>query len=234
MPVPQLEVTAHSEPLVYPDSDGLPMAENTVQFACIVKIKENLDVLLPDFVAGDLFWYPVQGDPGTRLAPDVMVALGRPKGHRGSYMQWLEGGVPPAVVFEVLSPGNTFPEMQRKFRFYERHGVEEYYVYDPSERYLMVWLRTDGRLLEVPQADGFVSPRLGIRFELGDDLEIYRPDGTRFQSFSELAARAAQADQRAAQADQRAEQADQRAEQERQRAEALRARLLALGVDPDA
>lgn len=222
-----LLATAPSKPPAYPDRDGQRIAETTVQFACIVKIKENLDVLLPDFVAGDLFWYPVQGDPGTRLAPDVMVAIGRPKGHRGSYKQWMEDNLPPAVVFEVLSPGNSFPEMQRKFRFYERYGVEEYYVYDPEERYLGVWQRTDGRLMEVLPVHGFVSPRLGVRFELGDDLEIYRPDGTRFQSFAELSARAEQERQRA-------EQADQRAEQERQRAEALRARLIALGIDPDA
>jgi hypothetical protein len=31
-----------------------------------------------------------------------MVAVGRPKGHGGSYMQWLEGGAAPQVVFEVL------------------------------------------------------------------------------------------------------------------------------------
>jgi len=38
----------------YPDSDGNPMFDNTLQFQWIVTIKENLDALLPDFVAGDL------------------------------------------------------------------------------------------------------------------------------------------------------------------------------------
>jgi hypothetical protein len=46
--------------IVYPESDGKPMADNTKQFTWIVKIKENLEVLFksnPDvFVAGDLFW----------------------------------------------------------------------------------------------------------------------------------------------------------------------------------
>jgi hypothetical protein len=77
--------------------------------------------------------------------------------------------------------------------------------------------------------DGWVSPRLGIRFDLSewDALQIFRPDGQRFLSFSELEQRATQAEQRATTAEQRATQAEQRAEQ-------LAAKLRALGVDPDA
>ncbi len=78
----------------------------------------NADV----FVAGDLLWYPVEGDNKTRQAPDVMVAFGRPKGERGSYQQWKENNIPPQVVFEILSPGNTPTEMTRKLLFYDRHG----------------------------------------------------------------------------------------------------------------
>src|SRR4051794_37273733 len=48
----------------YPESDGEPMAENTVQYDWITTIKGGLDVVFrhaPDvFVAGDLFWYPVR------------------------------------------------------------------------------------------------------------------------------------------------------------------------------
>jgi hypothetical protein len=63
--------------IVYPESDGQPMADNTKQFEWIVFLKKNLDVLFADdpnvFVAGDLLWYPVQGMPQRRIAPDVMV-----------------------------------------------------------------------------------------------------------------------------------------------------------------
>ena len=101
--------------IIYPDSDGQPMAENTLQFKWIVLIKEGLETLFhrdPNvFVAGDLLWYPVEGQPKIRQAPDVLVAIGRPKGERGSYMQWEEEGIAPQVVFEVLSPGNRFNEM---------------------------------------------------------------------------------------------------------------------------
>ena len=104
--------------IIYPDGDGQPMADNTKQFRWIVLIKENLDSLFANdetvFVAGYLLWYPVEGRPDIRVAPDVLVAFGRPKGDRGSYRQWQEDNIAPQVVFEILSPGNTLKEMSRK------------------------------------------------------------------------------------------------------------------------
>src|SRR5436305_13821165 len=120
--------TAAEQEIVYPDSDGMTMADNTLQYAWIVTIMGNLDALFANdpnvFVAGDNLIYPVKGDNKIRQAPDVYVAFGRPKGHRGSYKVWEEGGTFPQVVFEVLSPGNRFAEMARKFVFYETYGAE--------------------------------------------------------------------------------------------------------------
>jgi hypothetical protein len=85
--------------ITYPQSDGNPMADNTKQFRWIVTIQGGLDALFRDhpdiFVAGDLLWYPVEGHPEICTAPDAMVVFGRPKGDRGSYLQWEEGGVAP-------------------------------------------------------------------------------------------------------------------------------------------
>jgi Uma2 family endonuclease len=179
----------------YPDSDGEPMAENTLQYEWITTIKGGLDILFqhdPDFfVAGDLVWYPVEGDNTTRLGPDVLVALGRPKGHRGSYMQWREAGVAPQVVFEILSPGNRAGELARKFRFYETHGVEEYYVYNPDDNVLEGWLPQGDRLVRIPEPNWWTSPRLGVRFEIGTKpLRLYGPDDRPFATLLELAERA--------------------------------------------
>src|SRR3954449_8234815 len=56
----------------YPEDNGEPMAENTLQFKWIVLVKEGLETLYfhdPDvFVAGDLLWYPVEGEPKICLA----------------------------------------------------------------------------------------------------------------------------------------------------------------------
>ena len=73
--------------LEYPDSDGLPMAENTKQFRWIVTIKEGLDALFradPQvFVAGDLFWYPTEGEPTIRVAPGQAGVGGPVRRRRG-------------------------------------------------------------------------------------------------------------------------------------------------------
>jgi Uma2 family endonuclease len=136
--------------IIYPDSDGQPMADNTKQFRLIVTIKENLELLFADqpdvFIAGDLLWYPIEGNNKIRRAPDVMVVFGRPKGDRGSYKQWQENQISPQVVFEILSPGNTLTEMDEKFQFYDRYGVEEYYLYNPDTNDLKGWLREKNSL----------------------------------------------------------------------------------------
>jgi Uma2 family endonuclease len=244
MSVNQLEAPVKS--IIYPDSDGQPMAENTKQFDWIVTLVGGLQTLFADnpnvFVAGDLLWYPVEGDNKTRIAPDALVAFGRPKGHRGSYKQWEEGGVAPQVVFEVLSPGNTRKEMAGKLVFYDRYGVEEYYLYDPDNGRLQGWLRQEGRLVEIAWMRGWTSPRLGVHFELdGVDLCLTGPDGQCFVTYLELAQRAERAEQaaqRAEQAAQRVAQQAQRAEQAAQRAAAaeselarLRALLKQQGID---
>src|SRR5262245_22220291 len=113
-----------------------------------------------------------------------MVVFGRSKGYRGSYRQWEEDNIPPQVVFEVLSPGNRAGELARKFEFYERYGVEEYYIYDPDEGTLEGWIREGNELREIPSMEGWVSPRLKVRFELLDkELQIYGPDDKKFLSY---------------------------------------------------
>jgi hypothetical protein len=212
-------------PILYPESDGLPIADNTRQFEYIATIKGGLDAVFKDddnvFVAGDLFWYPVEGDPTVRAAPDTMVAFGRPRGHRRSYLQWEEGGVTPQVTFEILSPSNRPSDLIRKFQFYERYGVEEYYVYDPDHGVLEGWLRKGNLLEQVPNMQGWVSPRLKVRLELsGMDLHLFAPDGKRFATYLELVAER--------------DLAQQERDLAQERTNRLAAQLRALGVDPEA
>jgi Uma2 family endonuclease len=216
--------------VIYPDCDGNPIADNTRQFRWIVVIKENLDFLFDDdpniFIAGDLLWYPEEGNNKLRQAPDVMVAIGRPKGDRGSYKQWEEGNIPPQVVFEILSPGNRLHEMAKKQKFYERYGVEEYYIFDPDRFDFNGWIRNQAGSMElIEQPENFTSPRLGIRFELQDEqFTIYRPDGDRFLTPTELSKFAEQQRQEAQKQRQEAEQQRQEAEQQRQEAQQQRQR----------
>lgn len=221
-------MSAIKQPMVpaiqFPDSDGKPMAENTRQYEAIVTLKGNIEAVAPDtaFVAGDHLIYTDPLDPAVCQAPDVYVAFGRPRGHRGSYKVWEEGNVFPQVIFEVISPSNTVGEMQAKRAFYRQHGAEEYYEFEPVTGSWDGWVRnpTTGRWRAV-EMDDHVSPRLGVRFEVRDgELVIFRPDGSRFLSFQELNDRAASAQRRA-----------EMAEAEVAR---LRERLRAAGIDPAA
>jgi Uma2 family endonuclease len=207
----------NSSEIVYPECDRQPMADNTRQFRWIVTIKENLELIFAQnpnvFVAGDLLWYPVEGNNTIRNAPDTMVVFGRPKGDRGSYRQWLEENISPQVVFEILSPGNRMGEMTRKFKFYEQYGVEEYYIYDPDKVDLTGFQRDRDRLELIDPIENWVSPKLGIKFDLSsDNLVILRPDGEKFLEFTEL---------------------DERRRLAEQKAERLAAKLRELGIDPD-
>ncbi|MEQ8754303.1 MAG: Uma2 family endonuclease [Coleofasciculus sp. G1-WW12-02] len=217
--------------IIYPDSDGQPMADNTIQFRWINAIYYNLAWLFASdnnvFVAGDLLWYPEEGNNKLRQAPDVMIVFGVPKVDRGSYQQWQENDIAPQVVFEILSPGNTRKEMNRKLLFYDRYGVEEYYLYDPYKNRLMGWMRSESWLDVIDQMNGWVSSRLGIRFELTEEtLVIYRPDGQPFADYLEV-------QQQLQAAQNRAIVAEEQLQQERQKAERLAAQLRAAGLEPD-
>src|SRR5437764_764488 len=81
---------------------------------------------------------------------------------------------------------------------------------------------SDGKPMRIARMKGFVSPRLGIRFEPGkgpDNLTILGRDGRPFPTPLELS--------------QRAEAERQRADAERQRAERYAAKLRELGIEPD-
>jgi Uma2 family endonuclease len=178
-------------PLTYPENDGQPMSDNTLQYTWISIIKWGLEGVFRDrpdvFIAGDLLWYPVEGNNKLRAAPDAMVVFGRPKGHRGSYLQWLEDDVAPQVVFEILSPCNRPLEMVQKGRFYEQYGVEEYYVFDPDTVTLSGSIRQGDAFQAIENTNGWVSPLLRIRFDLSNgELRITGPDGKLFLTPLEL------------------------------------------------
>ncbi|NJL76103.1 MAG: Uma2 family endonuclease [Saprospiraceae bacterium] len=174
--------------IYYPTSDGKPMADNTLQFDTIVLLKTNLDILYSAeevLVAGDLFWYPEEGNPKVVMAPDVLVSFGRPQGFRSSYKQWLEDNKPPEVVFEVYSEGNSKREMQHKLEFYNRYGVQEYIFIEPYKQEFEVYVRHQGLLKQLPleRYQSWKSSYLNIGLEHGKDNKIYYyyPDGQPFR-----------------------------------------------------
>jgi Uma2 family endonuclease len=214
------------------------MAENTLQYQWMVMLQGNLDILFrkqPDvFVAGDNLIYPKEGDPRVCLAPDVYVVFGRPKGHRGSYKVWQEGGIFPQVVFEVLSPSNDAKEMAAKRQFYRRWGAEECYVIDPDAHAIEGWLRQGKTLTRIEDFAGYVSPRLGIRFEQCDgELIVLKPNGERFLTLVELGAELEERRQELEERTEELQHSNRQLQLESAKRARLEARLRELGIDPD-
>jgi Uma2 family endonuclease len=217
-----IESRSTSAEIDYPDDNGETLSDNTRQLAWIILIKTNLDALFstnPEvFVAGDLLWYPKQGNNKRSAAPEVMIVFGRPKHHRRSYKQWEEGNIPPQVVFEILSHCNTAQEMEKKLMFYNQHGVEEYYIYDPEDNHFRVWVRGEVHLELVATDQDWISQRLGIRFDLtGDEMKLWGPDDRLFMTYEATS--------------QQLEATSQELQSERLRSQALANKLRELGID---
>ena len=143
----------------------------------------------PVLVVGNLLWYPLQRNPDKvkSTAPDFMVIFGQDKKDRTIYKQWEEGNLGPQVAFEFVSKNNSIHEVEvKKLAFYEKYGVEEYYIHDPDKGTLKGWLRQGERLEPIESMNGWFSPRLGIRFELVDgELRLYYPNGKQFATYLE-------------------------------------------------
>ncbi len=239
--------TASVAAVVYPDTDGLPLAEDTKHFNAITTLEWNLEIQFKDdpqvFVAGDLFWYPEEGNNARRTAPDVMVVFDVPKGDRSSYMQWVEKGIAPQVVFEILHPGSDVFEMSNKFGIYDWQGVEEYYLFDPERGTWGGWIRKGQCLDQVKAMHGWTSPRLGIRFESvpGEEMTVYGANGERFRTVLEMDELREEIEGRLAKTEETLElerlareQATRRADDAEQRANKLLAALQAAGIEAPA
>jgi Uma2 family endonuclease len=221
-------------PVVYPDSDGLPIADNTLQFKWISMVAAGFHRLFHGredvFVASDLLWYYQEGNPKARIAPDTMIVFGVQPGERGSYKQWVEGGIAPQVVFEILSPSNSVSEMRRKTELYNELGVEEYYEFNPDTGELDGYQRRDGLWTRIETMQGWVSPRTGVILSTNElDLIIIRPDQQPFLNYAQLVTAP---DEINAQRE-RAEAQRERAEVGERKIAELTARLLELGIDPE-
>ena len=220
-----LTTDPQSSTIVYPSSDGEPVAETYVHFYALLVTLEVLRQYLtgrPATVLANQFLYYAQGFPKLRVAPDVMVIFDVAPGGRDNYKIWEEGQV-PSVIFELTSEGTREQDKIFKKTLYEQLGVQEYWLFDPKGEWIEGQLqgyRLRGDLYELI-TDGRSEP-LQLRLQLeGELLTFYREDtGEKLLAPEELAQALAQA--------------QSQAEQERQRADRLAAQLRALGVEPEA
>lgn len=145
------------EPIGYPDSDGLPMAENESQFWPILYVGSALDRHYQDrddvYVVGNLLVYYQQGDGSKSVSPDLMVVFGASKHVRSSYRVWEEPKAPDFVL-EIASESTYRTDQGEKRDTYSEMGVVEYWQYDPVGSYLdpslLGFRLVEGRYVPIP------------------------------------------------------------------------------------
>ena len=243
------------EEIIYPESDGKPMAESDLHREMMFYIIHLLQRFFRGqqvYVSGNMLVYWVEGKPAKSVAPDCFVVRGVEPRKRSIYQIWNEGGKGPEVVFEVSSKTTHREDLTKKFTIYGQIGVQEYYIYDPTSDYLeppllaYEWKPGQGYIAMEPikeelewngltghftvhEAPEYESKILGLRLTLDkdDELVFYNAEtGERLLTDGEARERA---EIRAQQAEGRAEQAEGRAEQAEGRAtkaEAENTRLL--------
>ena len=178
-----------SETIDYPDSDGLPMAENESQYWPLVYAGPALDRHYQAhddvYVVGNLLLYYEQaagpGQPGKSVSPDLMVVIGAPKRVRSSYLLWEEPKA-PAFVLEVASESTYRVDQGDKRAVYAGIGVSEYWQVDPVGAYLHPPLQgfrlVGGHYEPIPnvtQADGALTSRseaLGLELHLNPEAPV--------------------------------------------------------------
>jgi len=63
----------------------------------------------------------------------------------------------PDVVFEIISPSNSFRDTKVKFDIYERFGVKEYFIVYPDDKTVVKYVLLDGKFHEEYREIGFVK-----------------------------------------------------------------------------
>ena len=131
--------TLQPSPVVYPESDGKPMAETDLHrdqmLYLIVALHDRYRNDPMVYVTGNLLIYYEEGNPYKSVAPDTFVVFGVPKRKRRIYKIWEERKAPD-VVFEITSRSTQDEDLEEKWALYARLGVQEYVLFDPLEEYL--------------------------------------------------------------------------------------------------
>lgn len=214
--------------IIYPESDGKPMAETDKHRDLMVDCIQTLQHHFRDdpvYVSGNLLMYYEQGNPKKSVAPDVFVVFDVSKKPRRTYLTWEEGNTPDFVL-ELASPSTFREDMRRKKDLYASVlTVKEYYIYDPYGEInpnFIGFRLTDGTYQEID----FVDERLRsdvLNLELGEHGGVLRLYNSLTEQWLQPPT------ERAEHAEERAQHAEERAQQEsvaRQNVEAELAKAL--------
>ena len=214
--------------LVYPESDGEPMAESGRHVKTLLDMIDAIDLHFRDVpdvhVSGNMFLYYEEGNPRKVISPDVFMVRGVSKKDLRTYKTW-EQQPHLDFVLELASPSTYAKDFNEKKVIYEQIlRVKEYCIYDPYGEIDPSFVGF--RLVEdVYQEIAFVEGRLPcetLGLELGERdgvLRLYDPVtetwvGPSREHVDEAKARASEAENRASEAENRASEAENRVSEE--------------------
>jgi Uma2 family endonuclease len=172
--------------VIYPESDGKPMAEDELHRTEMTNSIGSLQVWYRDRndvrVAGNDFVYWEEGNPKARISPDCYVVFGVEKKVRRNFKAWEEGGRLPSVIFEFTSKKTRHEDVKKKLPLYEQVlKVAEYFQFDPTGDYLKPRLQgfrlREGVYEPIPLlGDRMVSEQLGLELVMqGERLRFRDP-----------------------------------------------------------
>jgi Uma2 family endonuclease len=173
--------------VVYPSSDGEPMAETPLHRDVMLNSIATLGAYFADeadvYVSGNMMMYYVEGNAEKWISPDVFLTRGIPKlPEREIYQVWREGKGPDAVI-EITSPSTVRFDTRRKLELYrDVLKVAEYFLFDPRDRSLAGTALCGFRLIDDQYelisgtAGRLKSDVIGLHLEAtGEELRFYDP-----------------------------------------------------------
>lgn len=170
--------------LVYPESDGEPMAESPrhqqVMIDCMDILRSHFHGIPDVYIGGNMLLYYEEGNPRKSVSPDVFMVRGLSKKELRTYKTWEQ----PATldfVLEVASPSTYTRDFNEKMEIYAKIlRVKEYYIYDPYHEIepYFVGFRLVGETYEEIAFVNARLPSLVLGLELGEHegvLRLYDP-----------------------------------------------------------
>ena len=160
--------------LVYPESDGEPMAETEKHRKTMMDLIGVIDRHFQDIpdvhVSGNLLLYYEEGNPRKSISPDVFMVRGLSKKELRTYKTWEQPSTLDLVI-ELASPSTFERDFTVKKEVYAKIlRVKEYYIYDPYHEIepFFIGFRLVGDMYEEIAFvdDRLVSEQLGL--ELGE------------------------------------------------------------------
>ena len=218
--------------LVYPESDGEPMAETPkhqqVMIDCMDVMRSHFRGIPDVYIAGNMMLYYEEGNPRKSISPDVFMVRGASKQELRTYKTW-EQQPTLDFVLEVASPSTYTRDFNEKMEIYAKIlKVKAYCIYDPYHEIdpYFVGFRLVGEVYErIPFVNGRI-PFEVLGLELGEHegvLRLYDPVKSEWLYPSQE--RVDDAEVRAAQESMARQAAESRAQHAEAELEKLRAAL---------